>query len=289
VPLKDLVEKSVYIIREAAAQFKNPALLWSTGKDSTTMLSLIRESFYGEIPWPVIHIDTGKKFKEIYEFRDSLAKEWGIRLIIAKNEEALKIDMSPVNASRFECCTALKTMALQNVIRDRGFDAIIVSIRRDEHGIRSKERYMSPRDRDFRWRVYREKFDGDSGLEALQDAELSGWGIFESDFGPDTNHVRVHPLLHWTELDVWRYVKERNLPFNPLYRSDYVEKAYGVRERRYRSLGCRPCTTPIVSKASTIDEIVREIMLSNEEERAGRAQDKESMYIMEQLRALGYM
>jgi len=287
--LEELVGKSIYIIREVKAQFKNPAVLWSTGKDSTTCLNLIREAFYGEVPWPVIHLDTGFKFREIYEFRDRLAEEWSLNLIVAKSRYYGMV--SPKTHSCMECCTLLKTEALKKAIREYGFDSIIVSIRRDEHALRSMERYFSPRDEDFGWRVVRvqEKPTGDSGLEALQPVELSGWNLYESDFGPECQHVRVHPLLHWTEIDVWRYVKDRRLPYNPLYRADYVEKAYGVRGRRYRSLGCKFCTVPVMSKASTIDEIIEEIRETRIAERDGRRQDKETAYVMQKLRALGYM
>ena len=278
--LDQLISKSIYVLREAHAQFRNPAVLWSTGKDSTTVLSLIRKAFFGEVPFPVIHIDTGFKFPEIYAFRDRIAKEWNLDLIVARNKEWFG-KISPKTASRIECCTKLKTEALKQVIREYGFDAIIVSIRRDEHGIRGKERYFSPRDKNFRWKVYRERAGGDSGLEALQDVELSGWGIFPSDFGPETDHVRVHPILHWTEVDVWRYILQERLPVNPLY--------FSRNGKRYRSLGCMPCTFPIKSNASTVEEILAEVMASRGKEREGRAQDKEDAYAMERLRALGYM
>ncbi len=280
--LEELVEKSVFILRETAAQYRKPAVLWSTGKDSTTTLNLIREAFFGAVPWPVIHIDTGYKFPQIYRFRDRVAKEWNLNLVVARNEEYFG-KISPSKATKFECCTNLKTEALKQLIRREGFDSIVVSIRRDEHGIRGKERYMSPRDKDFRWNIYRvqETATGDSGIEALQDTELSGWSLFSSDFGPDCDHVRVHPILHWTEADVWRYVKNRKLPVNPLY--------FAKNGRRYRSLGCQTCTQPIASNAQTIDQIVEEIERSPRDERAGRAQDKEEAYMMQKLRALGYM
>ncbi|HID91360.1 TPA: hypothetical protein EYP44_05320 [Candidatus Bathyarchaeota archaeon] len=143
--------------------------------------------------------------------------------------------------------------------------------------------HNSPRDKDFRWRVYeaREAPTGDSGLRALQDTELSGWSLFESDFGPSCQHVRVHPLLHWTEEEVWMYIKDRGLPVNPLY--------FARNGKRFRSLGCEPCTLPLESKATTLDEIIEEVRRKRGMERAGRAQDKEEAYVMERLRALGYM
>jgi sulfate adenylyltransferase subunit 2 len=291
--LKDFEQKSIFIIREAYAQFKNLAVLWSTGKDSTTMLWLIKKAFFGEIPFPVIHIDTGRKFKEIYEFRDKIAKEWNLKLIIAKNEEALKNGISWEN-SRLNCCNALKTEALKKVVRKYKFDALIVSIRRDEHAMRNIERYFSPRDKNFKWHIIRKKTkkemkEGDAPFVSLQPIELAGWDLFWSDFGPNVSHVRVHPLLHWREIDIWEYIKREKIPVNPLYFAKYVEKEYGLKNKRYRSLGCQPCTFPIDSKASTIDEIIEELRKTKTEEREGRAQDKENEEAMRKLRALGYM
>lgn len=276
--LQDLIDKSVYIIREVNARFKNPAVLWSTGKDSTASLSLIREALYGEIPWPVIHLDTGFKFPEIYEFRKKITELWNLNLIVSKSDDVGKV--SPRTHSHFECCTKLKTEAFKKVLQENNFDAIIVSIRRDEHGVRNKERFFSPRDQDFQWKFAKENKDqtGDSPITSLQDTELSGWNLFATDFGPDCDHVRIHPILEWTEEDIWHYIKVRGLPINPLYFSRNCT--------RYRSLGCMPCTSPISSRAKTIDEVVEELQITKEKERAGRTQDKEN--IMEKLRYLGY-
>ncbi len=263
--LRGLEGRSVSIIREAKAQFENLAVLWSTGKDSTTALWLCKKAFFGRIPFPVIHIDTGYKFREMYEFRDKVAREWGFNLIIAKNEEAINRGLSP-KKGRLECCTLLKTEALKSVIEQEGFDALILAIRRDEHGIRAKERYYSPRDDDFRW-------DYEN-----QPAEM--WDLYVKP-AEDFSHMRVHPILHWTELDVWQYVKEEKLPINPLY--------YSRNGMRYRSMGCEPCTVPIPSDAKTVDEIVEELKTSKIQERAGRSQDKERAYMMQKLRSLGYM
>jgi len=263
--LSNLERKSISIIREAKAQFKNIAVLWSTGKDSTATLWLCKKAFFGRIPFPVIHIDTSYQFPEIYEFRDRIAKEWNLNLLIAKNEEALREGMSP-EKNRLNCCTALKTEALKSIIRREGFDALILAIRRDEHGIRAKERIFSPRDENFRWRYMD------------QPAEL--WDLYVKP-SEDFSHMRVHPILHWTELDVWLYVKREGLPVNPLY--------FARDGKRYRSLGCMPCTVPIPSNASTIDEIIEELKTTKIPERAGRAQDKERAYMMQKLRSLGYM
>lgn len=263
--LKELENKTIYIIREAVTQFKNIASLWSVGKDSTTFLWICRKAFFGKIPFPVIHIDTGYKFPEMYAFRDRLVKEWGLRLIVAKNEKAIKEGMSP-EKGRFECCTKLKTEALKQTLEKYKFDALLLAIRRDEHGIRAKERVFSPRDKNFKW-DYKN-----------QPPEV--WDLFKGIF-EDGTHIRVHPILHWTEYDVWRYVKKEGIPVNPLY--------FAKNGKRYRSLGCVPCTKPIDSNADTIDKIVEELRTTQIPERIGRSQDKERAYMMQKLRALGYM
>ena len=263
--LQDLENKSLYIIREAYAEFKKPAVLWSTGKDSTAALWLCRKAFLGKIPFPVIHIDTGYKFKQMYKFRDELAEEWGLDLLIAKNEGAIKEGVGP-EEGKFECCTRLKTEALRKCLDEHGFDALILAIRRDEHGIRAKERYFSPRDEDFKW--------------DYKDQPLEMWDQFQGLVAAGT-HMRIHPILHWRELDVWEYVKQEGIPINPMY--------FAGSGRRYRSLGCEPCTSTIESNAATIDEIVEELRHTKIAERSGRAQDKEKTFTMQKLRALGYM
>jgi sulfate adenylyltransferase subunit 2 len=263
--LQDLENKSLYIIREAYAEFKKPAVLWSTGKDSTAALWLCRKAFLGKIPFPVIHIDTGYKFKEMYKFRDAIAAEWGLDLIVAENEEARKAGVGPQNGN-FECCTQLKTQALMQCLEQNGFDALILAIRRDEHGIRAKERYFSPRDVDFRWNY--------------KDQPLEMWDQYQGITEAKT-HTRVHPILHWRELDVWEYVKQEEIPINPMY--------FAKDGKRYRSLGCEPCTSTVDSEAKTIDEIVEELKTTKIAERSGRAQDKERSFTMQKLRALGYM
>ena len=263
--LSNLERKSITIIREAKAQFKKIACLWSMGKDSTTALWLCKKAFFGKVPFPVIHIDTSYQFPEMYEFRERIAKEWNLDLIIAQNKEALRKGMSP-EKGKLACCTQLKTEALKEIIRKEGFDALILAIRRDEHGIRAKERYFSPRDEEFRWRY------------TDQPAEM--WDLYVKP-SEDFSHMRVHPMLHWTELDVWLYVKREKIPVNPLY--------FARNGMRYRSLGCVPCTVPVPSNASTIDEIIEEITTTKIPERAGRAQDKEKAYMMQKLRSLGYM
>jgi sulfate adenylyltransferase subunit 2 len=263
--LKELENRSIFIIREAKAQFKRPAALWSMGKDSTTLIYLCRKAFYGKIPFPVIHIDTERKFPQMYEFRDRIAREWGLDLIVAKNEEALKSGVGP-ERGKFECCTKLKTEALKLALRKYGFDALLLAIRRDEHGIRAKERIFSPRDEDFTW-LYR-------------DQPLEMWDQYQKAQGEAT-HTRIHPMLHWREIDIWRYIQQEKIPVNPMY--------FAKEGKRYRSLGCMPCTSPIDSNADTVDAIVEELERTKAAERAGRAQDKEAAFMMQKLRALGYM
>lgn len=263
--LSELENRSIYIIREAYAEFHNPAVLWSVGKDSTTALQLCRKAFFGKIPFPVIHIDTGYKFKEMYAFRDRIAKEWGLDLIVARNQSAQDAGVSP-QTGKFVCCNQLKTQALMQLLKERKFDALILAIRRDEHGIRAKERYFSPRDEQFHWNY--------------KDQPLEMWDQYQA-LTTEKTHTRVHPILHWRELDVWEYIQQEKLPVNPMY--------FARNGKRYRSLGCEPCTFPIDSEAATVDEIVEELKVSKIAERAGRAQDKEQTFTMQKLRALGYM
>jgi sulfate adenylyltransferase subunit 2 len=264
--LDELENKSIYIIREAYRHFKPIALLWSIGKDSTTLLWLIRKAFYGKIPFPVIHIDTTYKFPQMYTFRDHYAKEWNLNLLIEKNEDALRRGISYDTHDAFTCCHELKTVALQQAIKKHKFQALFVGIRRDEHNIRSKERYFSPRDKEFQWN-YKD-----------QPPEL--WEQFRTSVQSD-DHIRVHPLLHWTELDIWQYIKREGIPICELY--------FATNGKRYRSLGCMPITNPIDSDADTVDKIIDELKATKGAERAGRAQDKEQAHTMQRLRALGYM
>lgn len=279
--LEESVGKSIFILRETKAQFDNPVVLWSTGKDSTLTLSLCRDAFFGEVPFPVLHIDTGWKFPVMYKFRDNLAEEWNLDLLVEKSEKAGL--MSPNSKiDHKDCCQTLKTEVLRKAIEEQRFDAVIVSIRRDEHYMRNLERISSPRDKDFRWKFLRKKKKGEGGdapFKSLQNVEL--WDKFQKNFGEDVHHVRRHPILHWSEIDVWRYIEERNIPVNPLY--------FSSSGKRYRSLGCYPCTFPVESKASTIQEIIDELEITKIRERSGRAQDKEAEQIMRKLRALGYM
>ncbi len=255
----ELEEKSVYIIREAKTRFKKVAALWSMGKDSTAMLGIVRKAFLGKVPFPVIHIDNGIDFPESYKFREDLSNKWGMEVIVAKSK--IKPEMSG-----YSCCGSNKSDTLKKVIAEYGFDALIVSIRRDEHAIRAKERYISARDKDFKW-DYKN-----------QPAEV--WNNYSSKIDRK-GHLRIHPILDWNEIDIWSYIKKNKIPINPLY---FSNNGY-----RYRSIGCTHCTVPIKSNTKDVNSIIKELEKTTVEERSGREQDKEKEYIMEKLRALGYM
>ncbi len=262
--LDELESKSIYIIREAYKQFHDIAMLWSIGKDSSVLLWLCRKAFFGKLPFPVMHIDTSYKFPEMIRWRDEYAKKWGLKLIVGRNEEAIKAGMGP--ESKLACCTALKTEALKMTIDKYKFKALLLGIRRDEHGIRAKERVFSPRNQEFKW-DYKN-----------QPPEL--WDQYKSKQS-DEEHIRVHPILHWTEKDIWDYIKRENIPIIPLY--------FAKNGERYRSIGCKCCCNPVCSNADNIDKVVEELKTTTTSERAGRAQDKESAYMMQKLRSLGYM
>ena len=267
--LDRLEYQSVFILREAFHKFDNLAMLWSIGKDSSALLWLARKAFLGHVPFPLVHVDTTYKIPEMIDFRDRLVKEWNLQLIVGKNEEALREGRTFPNGklTRVECCGALKKDGLRLVLDQHKFTGVIVGVRRDEDPTRAKERYFSPRDKNMEWNV--------------EDQPPELWDQFKTDFEPGT-HIRIHPLLHWTELDVWEYIERENIPVVSLYFAN-------ERGERYRSLGCAPCTLPIKSEARSVREIVEELRHTNVPERAGRAQDKESEDAFEKLRRDGYM
>lgn len=263
--LFSLEQQSIYIIREVYANFRKPGILWSIGKDSTVLLWLARKAFLGHCPMPLVHIDTTFKIPEMIVHRDRIVREWGLELVVGANNTALAHGMQP-DRGRLECCGALKTEAFRQTVDEHGFDAILLGIRRDEERSRSKERVFSMRNADFEWQ-YKE-----------QPPEF--WGQYNVEV-PDGAHVRVHPLLDWTEVDIWEYIEQERIPVVTLY--------YARNGKRYRSLGCWPCTQPIASTAATIPEIVAELKTLAQSERAGRAQDQANAYAMQKLRAKGYM
>lgn len=262
--LEELEDRSVYIIREAYKNLDNLCMLWSMGKDSTVLLWLVRKAFFGHCPIPLVHIDTSYKIPEMISYRDAMAKEWGLDLVVARNGQALDEGMHPSRGT-FLCCSALKTEALKQLLAQKGYTGVIVGVRSDEEGTRAKERYFSPRDSNNDW-DFRE-----------QPPEL--WDQFKTRFEPGT-HLRVHPLLDWSELDIWEYIEAEGIPVTPLY----FERGAG---RRYRSLGCAPCTGTIASSARTVAAIVEELRCTRQAERSGRAQDADRG--MERLRKDGYM
>ncbi len=263
--LDALESQSVYILREARNKIASLGMLWSVGKDSSVLLWLARKAFFGKVPFPVVHIDTSYKLPEMIAFRDRLAKEWDLDLVVGQNEAALKAGMN-AEKGRVVCCTALKTEGLKATIEEHGFAGVIAGIRRDEEGTRAKERVFSPRGVGSEW--------------DFRDQPPEFWDQYKTEFPPET-HVRIHPLLHWTEIDVWRYIGHENIPVLDLY--------FAKDGRRYRSLGCAPCTAPIESDASTVAEIIAELETSRTAERAGRAQDAEAEDAFERLRTHGYL
>ncbi len=261
--LDALESQSVFILREAFNKLEKPCVLWSLGKDSNVMLWLIRKAFFGTVPFPAVHIDTGRKFPEMYEFRDRYAVDWGLEFISGDCPPVEEIDPSLPAAAR---SAARKTAGLKRLIEQNGFTGVIAGIRCDEESTRAKERVFSPR--------------GAAGQWDFRDQPPEFWDQFKTDFPPGT-HLRIHPLLHWSEIDIWRYTQRENIPTVPLY--------FAKDGKRYRSLGDSDITAPVESNAATIDEIIAELEATSVPERAGRAMDHEAEDSFERLRADGYM
>ncbi|MCK6453813.1 MAG: sulfate adenylyltransferase subunit CysD [Alphaproteobacteria bacterium] len=261
--LADLEARSVYILREAFHHIRPLAMLWSIGKDSSVLAWLAMKAFFGRVPFPAMHLDTDMEFDEVYRFRDRIAREWNLDLKVVKCPPVEATDASLPPAAR---SAARKTLGLANAIRDFQLKGIIAGIRRDEERLRAKERVFSPRDETGQWN-FRE-----------QPPEF--WDQFNT-APPEGAHLRIHPLLHWTEVDIWLYIKRESIPVVPLY--------FARDGRRYRTLGEKDITFPIESDAATIDEIIAELRATNVPERVGRAMDHESEDSFERLRAAGYM
>ena len=290
--LSRLEHSSVHILREAYRSFERLGMLWSIGKDSSVLLWLCRKAFFGHVPFPVMHVDTTYKIPEMISYRDKLAREWKLDLRYATNEEAIAAKQTfPDGAvDRITCCRLLKTKPLADLLKGQGpryrmnhetgqydpytvpetFDGVIVGLRADEEGSRSKERYFSPRDQENAWDI------------GTQPPEF--WNQFNTDFPPNT-HVRVHPLLDWTETNIWEYIEREGIPTVGLY----YDQGSG---HRYRSLGCANCTLTVESTARSPREIVVELSsgkFARIAERSGRAQDKDGGGGLEVLRKDGYM
>jgi sulfate adenylyltransferase subunit 2 len=261
--LSALESSAIAIVRDAYRLFAPCCVLWSMGKDSTALLWLMRKAFLGRVPFPVVQLDTGMELPEVYAFRDRIAREWELDLRAEECPPEESCDPTLPPQSR---AAARKTEGLRALLARGGYRAVFVGIRRDEQATRAKERIVSPRSLDGSWNV-RE-----------QPPEFWGYSITEI---PHGGHVRVHPLLAWTELDVWRYTKREAIPIVPLYLA-----RDGM---RYRSLGEKNITLPIRSDASSIDEIIAELAATREPERAGRTMDSESEASFERLRGAGYM
>jgi sulfate adenylyltransferase subunit 2 len=261
--LDELEAQSIYIFREAFARLHRVALLWSLGKDSNVMVWIARKAFFGHIPFPLLHVDTGKKFPEMYQFRERYTTEWNLDLKVETCPPVETVDPTLPPAAR---SAARKTEGLKLALAKHGFDGLIAGIRRDEEPTRAKERIFSPRGIEGGWDV--------------RDQPPEFWNHFNASLPPGA-HLRVHPILNWTELDIWAYTKREGIPVIPLY--------FAQNGKRYRSLGDQDITFPMPSEATTIDTIIAELVVTKISERAGRAMDHESEDAFERLRATGYL
>jgi len=261
--LDQLESQSVYILREAFNKIDRLAMLWSIGKDSNVLLWLARKAFFGKVPFPVVQLDTNMELPEVYDFRDTTAKDWDLDLVIEQCPPESEMDPTLPPATR---AAARKTEGLKALLRREQYQGIMVGIRRDEQATRAKERVFSPRSLDGVW--------------DFKDQPAEFWDHYKTRFAEGT-HVRIHPLLHWTELDIWRYSKREEIPIVPLY--------FARDGKRYRSLGEKNITFPVDSSASNIDEIISELEITRTPERAGRSMDNETEDAFERLRSSGYM
>jgi sulfate adenylyltransferase subunit 2 len=300
--LKLLEAESIHIFREVAAEFEKPVMLYSIGKDSSVMLRLAQKAFYpSPLPFPLLHVDTGYKFREMLEFRDAYTHSLGLNLLVWRNEAALADGANPVKLGTQRCCGLLKTTALLDALRYYGFDAAFGGARRDEEKSRAKERIFSFRDRAGQWDP------------KAQRPEL--WNLYNSRIGPGES-IRVFPLSNWTELDIWHYIHLENIPIVPLYFAkerrmlvrgdslipieqsfvqDLANSAQDTEQStvqwvrcRLRSLGCSPCTGAIRSDADTLPKIIAELVSFRSSERANRVIDHDQDGSMEIKKREGY-
>ena len=293
--LRQLEAESIHIFREVAAECQNPVLLYSIGKDSSVLLRLAQKAFYpGRIPFPLLHIDTGYKFREMIEFRDRYTAELGLKLIVHTNRAALEEGANPFAWGTQRCCAALKTTALLDALREGRFDAAIGGARRDEERSRAKERVFSFRNERGQWDPRNQR------------PEL--WNIFNARIHAGES-LRVFPLSNWTELDVWHYIHVENIPVVPLYfaklrpmlvrgetllpiEQPFVHRLPGEQPQlvkcRMRSLGCSPCTGAIRSDADTIPRIIEELAGMRRSERQNRVIDHDQDGSMEIKKQEGY-
>jgi sulfate adenylyltransferase subunit 2 len=293
--LKALEAESIHIMREVAAEFDNPVMLYSVGKDSSVLLHLARKAFYpGKIPFPLMHVDTNWKFKEMIQFRDDMAKKYGFDLIVHKNPEGLAMGCSPFVHGSAKHTDLMKTQGLKQALDMHGFDAAFGGARRDEEKSRAKERVYSFRDKNHRWDPKNQR------------PEL--WNVYNSKVDKGES-IRVFPLSNWTELDIWQYIYLEGIEIPSLY----FAKERPVVERdgtlimvddermelkdgeqiqkkmvRFRTLGCYPLTGAVESIAQTLPEIIQEMLLCTTSERQGRVIDNDSSGSMEKKKMEGY-
>ena len=264
--LTRLEQTSVHIFREAYRNFRNVCMPWSMGKDSNVLIWLARKAFAGKVPFPLLHIDTTYEFPEMYEFREWARQEHGIDLLVRVNEDAIRRGVGYATHDPVTVTHELKTLALRAALDEFKWDALITGIRRDEDPTRAKERHFSPRSAEGAW--------------DYKDQPPEFWGQFATR-APEGGHVRVQPLLEWTELDIWEYIRREAIPIPSLY--------FARDGKRFRSLGCHPITHPVASKADTLDAIIEELRVTRTSERSGRAQDHHERNAMQKLRAKGFM
>ena len=293
--LKKLEAESIHIIREVAAEFDNPVMLYSIGKDSAVLLHLARKAFApGKIPFPLLHVDTDWKFKEMIAFRDRLAKDYGFELLVHKNPEGLKMGVGPFTHGSAKHTDIMKTQALKQALDKYQFDAAFGGARRDEEKSRAKERVYSFRDTNHRWDPKNQR------------PEL--WNTYNGKVNKGES-IRVFPLSNWTELDIWQYIYLENIEIVPLYlaaKRPVVERdgtlimvdddrmpleeneQVQMKSVRFRTLGCYPLTGAVESEAATLPEIIQEMLLTKTSERQGRVIDHDSSGSMEKKKMEGY-
>lgn len=284
-----LESEAIFILREVVAECQRPVMLYSIGKDSSVLLRLAQKAFApGAIPFPLLHVDTGFKFPEMIAFRDQIAKELGLELLVWRNEDAIREGMNPYDYGRQACCGALKTTALLDALKHYAFDAAFGGARRDEEKSRAKERVFSFRDRSGQWDPKNQR------------PEL--WHVFNT-LVRDGESMRVFPLSNWTERDIWNYIRRESIPLVSLYLAQerkVLETSNGwiglddfpFTDRhadeatshmcRYRSLGCMPCTAALPSDAESLDQVVQEMIEVTTSERALRMIDHDTDDAMEQ-------
>jgi sulfate adenylyltransferase subunit 2 len=293
--LKELENESIEILRETASGFKKPVMMYSIGKDSSVLLHLARKAFYpSPIPFPLLHIDTTWKFKEMISFRDRIAAETNSKLIVHTNQEGVQSGINPFNTSASEYTRVMKTVALRQALDMHGFDAAIGGSRRDEEKSRAKERIFSVRDPGHRWNPREQR------------PEL--WRTYNTRLAPDQT-MRVFPISDWTEADIWHYILQEQIEVNPLYfaqerpmvaRGDQMimvdDDRFQLRDSekpmmkmvRFRTLGCYPLTAGVESTATTLEEVVEEVLQVKLSERATRLIDGENEDSMEKKKTEGY-